>query len=83
MLISASSQTLFPRDCLVKGKRQIKAAHSSLKGNELCSAIMLLTDEIFCSLHVHHRAAAGISKIQGGGWQKRIHADVQEDHCPL
>lgn len=50
----------------------------------VCSAIVHLTDEILCSLHVHLSVAAGISKkTGGGGWHEGIHAAVQEDQCPL
>ena len=49
----------------------------------LCSAIMHLTDELLCSLHVHLSVAEGISKGEGGGQQECIDAAVQEDHCPL
>lgn len=50
----------------MSGKKQVKATHSSLKETGLCCAIMFEMNELFCSLHVHHSAAAaGISKIGG------------------
>lgn len=39
----------------------------------VCSAIMHLTDEIFCSLHVHLSVTAGISKIGGEERVARVH----------
>lgn len=74
--------------CAPSPVKKVKAdqgeAHGALKGNKLTvrSAIMHLTDEIFCSLHVHLSVAAGISRTGGGGWHGCIRASRARGSVP-